>query len=65
VGWWATSFPLAASAVAALRFAEAEPGWATDAIALALSALASVVIVWLLGRTVWGIARGELRQLSS
>jgi tellurite resistance protein len=64
-GWWAVSFPLAACAVAALRFAQAEPGWATAAIALALTALSTVVIAWLLGRTVYGIARGELRELTA
>ena len=65
VSWWAVSFPLAASSVAALKFATAEPGLWTDAIALMLLALATVVIVGLLGRTVFGIARGELRALSS
>jgi tellurite resistance protein len=64
-GWWAVSFPLAACAVAALRFVEAEPGWATESIALLLVALSTVVILWLLGRTLLGIARGELRQLST
>ncbi len=65
VSWWAVSFPLAASSIAALKFATAEPGLWTDAIALMLLALATVVIVGLLGRTVFGIARGELRTLSS
>lgn len=65
VAWWAVSFPLAASAIASLRFAAARPGWATDAIALVLVALATVVILWLLGRTVLGVLRGELRTLSA
>ena len=65
VSWWAVSFPLAASAIAALRFAAAEPGFVTDAIALVLLALASVVIAALLVRTLFGVARGELRTLSS
>ncbi|MER9829837.1 SLAC1 anion channel family protein [Mesorhizobium sp. M0134] len=65
VSWWAVSFPLAASAIAALRFAQAEPGWLTDAIALMLLAFATVTIVWLLIRTLAGIALGELRTLSS
>ncbi len=64
-GWWAVSFPLAACAIAALRFADAQPGWATEAIAIVLAALSTVVIVWLLGRTLFGIARGELRELST
>jgi tellurite resistance protein len=65
VSWWAVSFPLAASAIAALRFAVAEPGWLTDAIALGLLALATLAIAGLLARTLFGLARGELRTLSS
>jgi len=65
VSWWAVSFPLAASAIAALRFATAEPGLITDTIALALLALGTVVIAGLLIRTLVGIARGELRTLST
>ena len=65
VSWWAVSFPLAASAIAALRFATARPGWITDAIALALLAFATLTIVGLLGRTLVGVARGELRTLSA
>lgn len=65
VGWWAISFPLAAAAIAALRFAQAEPGAASDGIALLLLALASVTILWMLARTVLGIARGELKALSA
>jgi len=64
VAWWAVSFPLAASAIAALRFAAAEPGLVTDAIALALLALASLTIAGLLLRTLFGLVRGELRSLS-
>jgi tellurite resistance protein len=65
VSWWAVSFPLAASAIAALRFAAAEPGFVTDAIALALLALATLTIAGLLVRTLAGAARGELRTLST
>ena len=65
VSWWAVSFPLAASAIAALKFAAAEPGAVSDVIALALLGLATVVIVGLLLRTIVGIARGELRTLSA
>lgn len=64
VYWWAVSFPLAASSIAALRFAAAQPGLTTDAIAIALLTLATVVIVLLLGRTVLGLVKGELRTLS-
>jgi tellurite resistance protein len=65
VGWWSVSFPLAASAIAALRFAQAEPGWVSDALGLALLALSTSIILWMLVRMVIGIARGELRALST
>ena len=65
ISWWAASFPLAASAVAALRFAAAEPGTITDLIAWALLGLATITIAGLLLRTLAGLARGELRTLSA
>jgi len=65
VSWWAVSFPLAACSIAALRFAAARPGIITDTIALALLALATLVIAALLGRTLFGIGKGELRTLST
>ncbi|QXQ06819.1 SLAC1 anion channel family protein [Sphingosinicellaceae bacterium] len=65
VSWWAVSFPLAASAATAVRFADARPGLFTDAVAMAVLALASAVIAGLLVRTLLGVARGELRTLSS
>ncbi len=64
VSWWAVSFPLAASAVTALRFAAVEPGLIADVIALGLLALATVTIAGLFIRTAWGVLRGELRSLS-
>jgi tellurite resistance protein len=65
VSWWAVSFPLAACSIAALRFASAQPSLITDGIAIALLALATLVMAWLLGRTLVGIARSELRTLSA
>jgi tellurite resistance protein len=65
IAWWVVSFPLAACAIAALRLAQAEPGLATDGIAIALVALSSVVILWLLVRTVFGALRGELKSMST
>jgi tellurite resistance protein len=56
---------LAASAIAALRFAASEPGWITNGIALILLGLASIVIAGLLIRTLIGVVYGELRTLSS
>ncbi len=64
VSWWGVSFPLAAAAVAALRVATAERAPATDGLALALLGLATLVIGWLLVRTLIGLARGELRTLT-
>ena len=64
-GWWAVSFPLAASAIAALRYAAFAPSWLSESIAVALLALATITIVGLLVRTLMGLARGELRTLSS
>ena len=65
VSWWAVSFPLAASSIAALRFAAAQPGLVADAIALILLAMATLVIGALFGRTVMGLFKGELRSLST
>ena len=65
VAWWAVSFPLAACAIAALKFAVAKPGWATDTIAVVLLALATIIILWLFWRTLRGILQGELRTLVS
>jgi tellurite resistance protein len=65
MSWWAVSFPLAAAAVCALRFAAARPDSFYDWIALVLLALATLVIAGLLFKTVVGVARGELRKLSS
>jgi tellurite resistance protein len=68
VSWWAVSFPLAASSNAAIRYAQTVVGsgsGVTDALAIGLLSLATLVIVALSGRTVVGIARGELRTLST
>jgi tellurite resistance protein len=63
--WWAVSFPLAASAIAALRFAAADKSALANAIAMALLALATLVIAGLFLRTLLGLAKGELRTLST
>ncbi|MGU3539555.1 SLAC1 anion channel family protein [Methylobacterium sp. A54F] len=64
VSWWAVSFPVAAMAVAALRYAGHAEALAADALALLLLGLATLVIAGLAGRTLVGLARGELRQLA-
>ena len=65
VSWWAVSFPLAASSIAGLRFASAQPGAVADALALGLLALATVAVAALLVRTLVGVVRGELRALAA
>jgi tellurite resistance protein len=65
VSWWAVSFPLAASAIAALRYATADQGAITDCIAIMLLALATLVVAGLFVRTLMGLFRGELRNLSA
>jgi tellurite resistance protein len=65
VSWWAVSFPLASSAVAALRFAATQQSPIMNLIAWLLLVLATLVIIGLLVRTLVGIARGELRTLST
>jgi tellurite resistance protein len=64
VSWWSVSFPLAASAIAALRIAAASQSTATDVIAILLLGLASVSVALLLMRSLYGVARGQLRTLS-
>jgi tellurite resistance protein len=64
VSWWAVSFPAAATAVAALRYAEHAQSGLADALALLLLAFATGLIGALALRTLTGIARGELRALS-
>lgn len=65
VSWWAVSFPLAASAICALRFASVSPGLFTHGVALLLLGVASIAILGLLLRTLKGLFSGELRTLSS
>lgn len=64
VSWWAASFPLAATAVAALKFAEHANGWVTDAIAGVVLAIASLVIGVFVVQTLGGVMRGKLKELS-
>jgi tellurite resistance protein len=64
VSWWAVSFPLAASANAALHYAAHAQHVATNTIAIALLVVATVVIVILTLLTLIGIGQGKLRALS-
>jgi tellurite resistance protein len=63
--WWAVSFPLAASAIAGLRMSIGMPGPFMAALAIVLLAGASLAIALLFGRTLIGLARGEMRTLSA
>ena len=63
--WWAVSFPLASAASAALRVAIEYPGVLNDCVAAVLLLLSTAVIAWLGGRTLVGIARGELGRLAN
>jgi len=65
LGWWGTSFPLVASAIAGLRYAGFHPGPVAAGLAMALLALATFAIAALLLRTLLGLVRGDLRTLSS
>ena len=65
VTWWAVSFPLAASTISAIRFAEFDPNWFTTGVAGLLLAFSTVIIAGLLIRTLFGVASGELRTLST
>jgi tellurite resistance protein len=58
------SFPAAATAVAALRYAAHAQTGPADGLALLLLAFATGLIGALTLRTLAGIARGELRALS-
>lgn len=64
VSWWAASFPLAASAIAAIKYAVFAHSPVTDVIALLLLAIASLTIALFIVQTLAGIATGKLRELS-
>ncbi len=55
LGWWGTSFPLAASAGAALRYAGFHPGPVSQGIAIVLLAVATLAIAFLMIRTLMGL----------
>ena len=65
VSWWAVSFPLAAAAIASLRYAIAQPNMFTNSVAVFFARFVTLVIAALLGRSAHGIIKGELRHLSS
>jgi tellurite resistance protein len=65
VSWWAVSFPLAATSIAALRFEGAHSSQISRGIAEFILFVTTIVIGGLLVRTVVGVLRGDLRTLSS
>lgn len=60
VPWWAMSFPSAALAAAALRYAEIYPSAGIAWLAVSLLALATALIAFLAVRSLATLARGEL-----
>jgi tellurite resistance protein len=64
VSWWAASFPLAAAAVASLRYAAVADSPVMDVLSLAVLAVATAVIAVFVVQTVTGVAKGRLRELS-
>ena len=65
VGWWAVSFPLAACTIGVMKMAEFYDTPIAYGVGIVMLAITSAAILYLLVRTVLGIARGELRQLTS
>lgn len=64
LAWWAGSFPLAAAAVAGLRYASVAGSAVMDAIALVVLGVATLVIGMFGVQTVRGVLGGRLRELS-
>lgn len=65
VSWWAVSFPLTASASAAIRYAGHAPHIAMSATALSILGMASFIIAVLALRTLLGLVQGDWRRLNS
>ena len=64
VAWWAASFPLAPSAVTALRYAAVAGSPVMDGIALLILGIVTLVIAVFAVQTLAGIARGRLQEIS-
>lgn len=59
VSWWAFSFPSAAFTNAAIVYAQFEPSLFSQALAVGMVALVTLLIIWLLVRTVVAVVRNE------
>ncbi|NGZ88523.1 SLAC1 anion channel family protein [Duganella aceris] len=64
VSWWAASFPLAASAGAAVRYAAHAQTLTTDVIAIVVLTVATLTIAVFVGQTIAGILQGRLQALA-
>jgi tellurite resistance protein len=64
VSWWAASFPLAASAGAAIRYADHAASLAADVIAVLALAVATLTIAVFLVQTLGGVVKGQLKALA-
>jgi tellurite resistance protein len=58
--WWAFTFPVDAVAIAALRYAADRPGTAWKYVALVVLALATLIVIAVLVRTVLALRQGKL-----
>jgi tellurite resistance protein len=59
LSWWAFSFPTAAFAAACLAYSQFVPMMFVQGLAMAMVALATLLISWLLIRTIIAVARNE------
>jgi tellurite resistance protein len=64
VSWWAASFPLVASAGAAVRYAAHAQTLTTDVIAIVLLTIATLTIAVFVGQTIAGILHVRLQALA-
>ena len=59
-GWWAISFPMAALAIASLKYSMFVQAWPVKVIALILLAMLSIAVVVLFVRTLHILLNGKL-----
>ena len=64
LSWWATSFPLAAASIAALKFSATNPSFFSVSVAWFVLGLATVCICALLALTLAALCKGGLRSAS-
>ncbi|MDE2413558.1 MAG: SLAC1 anion channel family protein [Comamonadaceae bacterium] len=64
LSWWSVSFPLAAAAGCAIRYAGQVDNLFTQSVAMLLLALATIVILGMTAQTLLAVARGDLHRLA-